>query len=481
MVLNKLLPKTRVTCINLKERKDKKIYIRRHAKKKNFDFVFYTAKKHQNPKRGCLESHCNVIEESKRSGYKHILVLEDDVYFVRNPQSMPKLPETWDMLYLGGNVKHILGSLNENWSRVVTWCTHAYYVNLQNEELVTKILEARTSSLEIDEYYIRYIHPNFACYMVKPMMAIQKAGYSDIEGANVNYDFMQRTLEGFSKPEHIVKDDQYTLKLPDIKFEELPSVSIVTPTFSRRKYFAMPIYCFMNFIYPKNKIEWVVVEEENEDSVGDMLGFDKRIKYYSIPLEEGKPLTIGAKRNACVERASNDIIIHMDDDDYYPPETLLARVKLLLKYKGTFGLVGCSMLGSYNLFEDSSKFLSDGQLTIGEASMAYWKSFWEEQKFNPEHTRGEYRGLIENRFNKILDMPYYFVVFAMNHKENMTLSKRKVLDDISDINNTGGAGGGDNQKPDISVYWSSDVREFIENYREYLLKESKKEKVEITL
>ena len=110
-----------------------------------------------------------------------------------------------------------------------------------------------------------------------------------------------------------------------------------------------------------------------------------------------------------------------------------------------------------------------------------WKSFWEEQKFNPEHTRGEYRGLIENRFNKILDMPYYFVVFAMNHKENMTLSKRKVLDDISDINNTGGAGGGDNQKPDISVYWSSDVKEFIENYREYLLKESQKEKVEDTL
>jgi len=470
MVFQRLFPKIKVTCINLKERKDKKIYMRRHAKKKKIDFTFYTAKKHTNPKRGCLESHCNVIEESKRAGYKYVLVLEDDAYFIRSPESMPKLPDQWDMLYLGGNVKHILGSYNDTWSRVVTWCTHAYILNLQNEELVTKILDSRTSALEIDEYYIRYIHPNFACYMVKPMMAIQKAGYSDIEEANVNYDFMQRTLEGFSKPEHIVKDEQYTLKLPDIHFEDLPAVSLVTPTYNRRKYFALPIYCFMNFIYPKEKIEWVVVEEDSENNVKDMLNFDRRIKYYEAPLVDYKPMTIGAKRNLCVEKATNDIIIHMDDDDYYPPETLLARVKLLLKYRGTFDLVGCSMLGSYNVFEETSRFLSDGQLTIGEASMAYWKSFWEEQKFDPEHTRGEYRGLIQNRFNKILDVPYYFIIFALNHKENMTLSKRKVLEDISDINNTGGAGGGSNQKPDITVYWSSDVKEFITYLKNSFLK-----------
>ena len=86
------------------------------------------------------------------------------------------------------------------------------------------------------------------------MIAIQKAGYSDIEGTEVNYDFMEQTLNGLRTPEHSVRDGNYVLKLPNYNEHDLPKVSIITPTYNRRKLFCMAIRNFENFIYPK--INW---------------------------------------------------------------------------------------------------------------------------------------------------------------------------------------------------------------------------------
>lgn len=464
MTLNNAFPKCKTVCINLKHRKEKKIFMERQARKKNFKFDLYKTKLHKNPKRGCLESHISVIQNAKNNGYQSVLILEDDCLFIKDPNNIPTLPHDWDMIYLGGNVKYVLDKYNDNWSRIVSYTTHCYCVNLTNTNLVNTILAAKDATDEIDAYYIKNIHTQFKCYMLNPMIAIQKEGYSDIENAKVNYNFMQQTLNGFAKPEHIIKDKQYIMKLPDIPDEQLPYVSIVTPTYKRRQFFSLPIFCFKNFIYPKNKIEWIIAEEihQNEDqssSVEDMVQFDNRIKYFKsiIPIND-KPLPIGAKRNLTVEHASHDIIIHMDDDDYYPPESILARVKLLVKYKEHIGMIGSSTIGAYNMIEQKSKMLSDGTLSIGEASMAYYKSFWEQQKFTNTHTKGEYRGIIDGRFNQILDVPYYFILHALNHNQNMTLSKRpgRTIDENTNTNTNG------ETIFDTTMYWNEDTKEFIE-------------------
>ena len=71
----------------------------------------------------------------------------------------------------------------------------------------------------------------------------------------------------------------------------------------------------------------------------------------------------------------------MDDDDYYPPESVLARVKLLLKYyKQGIRCVGCCQIGVYNIVENYS-YLMDCKFP-SEASLAYTKSFWNENPFS---------------------------------------------------------------------------------------------------
>ena len=124
--------------------------------------------------------------------------------------------------------------------------------------------------------------------MVTPMIAIQKEGYSDIEGQIVNYNFMEKTLEGLMSPEHEEVNGNYVLKLPKIPDEELPNISIITPTFNRRKLFSMAIRNFENFNYPPEKIEWVIVDDtpEDKDSLDDLLPIDERIKYIALKKRE---------------------------------------------------------------------------------------------------------------------------------------------------------------------------------------------------
>ena len=113
---------------------------------------------------------------------------------------------------------------------------------------------------------------------------------------------MQQTLKGLRVPESSVSEEgDYVLKLPEIPFNQLPYVSIITPTYNRKKLFAMAMYNVFGFYYPKEKIEWIIVEDitdnmTEEDTVQNILPKDPRIKH--ILLQSGsEPYTIAMKRN----------------------------------------------------------------------------------------------------------------------------------------------------------------------------------------
>jgi hypothetical protein len=398
------------------------------CRRKNIPLKFFVATKHENPKRGCLESHLTVMKEAIADGIKYLLIFEDDVKFKRKVLPLPEVPVDWDMLYLGGTVHRIVNRDNPNWTRVMCWTTHAYIVNLTNQKLVDKIMEADKYEGEIDRFYLEHVHKGFNCYMANPMMAIQKQGFSDIEGQIVNYDFMEKTLEGLLTPEHEEVNGNYVLKLPVIPYNDLPKVSIVTPTYNRKNMFYMALRNFENFNYPSNKLEWIIVDDtpDEMEQLDEILPVDDRIKYLKLQGSEYK-LTVSYKRNIGVEKASNDIIIHMDDDDYYPPESILARVKSLVKYKEKgIKCVGCSLIGTYDLVSGKSSMSSDGPISLSEASMAYYKSFWEEKHFDNTADKGEHKHFIAERLSQVLDLPYSFVLIGINHLDNYTGRLRKI-------------------------------------------------------
>jgi hypothetical protein len=473
MKLNKYLNNIACVVINLKTRDDKKTYIKNHLKTVNIEYTFFYANKHENPKKGCLESHITVIKNALEKKQKYLLILEDDCKFINLASSMCQPPSDWDMLYLGGTVHRIIDKKHKGFAKVQCWTTHAYIINLTNEKLVSQILDAIHYDGEIDRYYLEKIHPNFNAYMCDPMIAIQKEGFSDIEEKEVSYDFMQHTLNGLRLPESNVDNEgNYVLKLPLIKLNDLPNVSIITPTRNRRKIFSMALRNFENFIYPKHKLEWIIVDDsiENDtidETVRDLIPRDKRIKYIHMNRDD-EPMTISMKRNIAVSNSSNDYIIHMDDDDYYPPESILARVKILLKYKDEgIECVGSTLIGTYNIMLNQSSMSSDGPISLSEASMAYTKKFWEARPFDEFCIRGEHKYFTEQRLNKIIDLPYSFILIAVNHKTNFTEHLRSDNSGILKFSEKS------EKEGDIANFfdgWDLDTQLFIIDLKNYLSK-----------
>ena len=468
MNMSNLLKNCPTYVINLFERNDKKTYIEKSFKEKNIKFEFFRTNKHKNPRRGCLESHLSLIKKAINENYEKILIFEDDVKFVKSLKSLKEPPKDWNMIYLGGTVHRIMENNHNSYVRVQTWTTHAYFINLKNKDFVNKLLEMENYSEEVDRFYLEKIHPEFKCYMSNPMIAIQKEDYSDIEGQEVNYNFMQYTLNGLRLPEHEVDNDgNYVLKLDKLRNSELPKISIITPTYNRRKLFTMALNNFDNFNYPKNKIEWVIVDDSpnDHDSVEDLVSFMRNVKYIRFRSKD-EPMTVASKRNIGVSNASHNYIIHMDDDDYYPPESLIARIKILLKYENEgIECVGSTLIGTYNIINNTSSMSSDGPISLSEASMAYTKNFWEKRGFDDLCIRGEHKYFTENRFEQIMDIPYSFILIAINHRNNMTNELRGDDSLLKYAENNSKHG----QVANFFDTWDTDTQMFIIQLRKYIL------------
>ena len=99
----------------------------------------------------------------------------------------------------------------------------------------------------------------------------------------------------------------------------LPFVSVVTPTRNRRGFVPMLLRLFRAQTWPADRLE-LVLADDGDDPVGDLVADDPRVQY----VRSRRRLTIGAKRNLCASVARGEILVHMDDDDWYPADRVSA-------------------------------------------------------------------------------------------------------------------------------------------------------------
>ena len=71
----------------------------------------------------------------------------------------------------------------------------------------------------------------------------------------------------------------------------LPFVSICTPTFNRRPFFPIIKKCFENQTYPKDRMEWIIIDD-GTDTIEDLVIKIPYIKYYKY----NEKMFLGKKR-----------------------------------------------------------------------------------------------------------------------------------------------------------------------------------------
>jgi hypothetical protein len=216
-----------------------------------------------------------------------------------------------------------------------------------------------------------------------------------------------------------------TVKLPPgIPLDECPAISVLTLTYNRRNFIELAFLNLMVTDYPKNKIQWVIVDDSDDPTktvLDKIKKFEERqigIEITYVPLT--KKRSIGYKRNRAVKAATNTICLNMDDDDVYPETSFRRRVGWLLKHPEA-KVVGCTMIAMYDLQQGISAVntppwtLSQNQ-RVSEASFCFYRSYALDHPF-PDIQMSEGEGFIPSD-QRFLEIPPQQILVALNHGTN---------------------------------------------------------------
>lgn len=113
---------------------------------------------------------------------------------------------------------------------------------------------------------------------------------------------------------------------------DLPLVSLCTPTRDRLRFLPLLSRCIEQQTYPRSRMEWVVVDDGIE-SAEELCGRFPSMCYLRLDPAAG-PAPLGRKRNLTHALATGDILVDLDDDDYYPPSRVAHAVETLLANPG---------------------------------------------------------------------------------------------------------------------------------------------------
>lgn len=202
---------------------------------------------------------------------------------------------------------------------------------------------------------------------------------------------------------------------------DYPMVSVCTPTFNRRPFIPFIIKCFQHQNYPMDKIEWIILDD-GTDPIGDLVSNIPQVKYFYYK----EKMLLGKKRNLIHSKCKGDIIVYMDDDDYYPPDRISHAVQKLIE-NPTFLIAGSSEMHVY--FESKQMVYQCGPYKdyhSTAATFAFRKELLLQTKFDDSVALAEERQFLKNYTIPLIQLDTLKSILVFSHKHN-SLNKEKLL------------------------------------------------------
>jgi glycosyltransferase involved in cell wall biosynthesis len=211
----------------------------------------------------------------------------------------------------------------------------------------------------------------------------------------------------------------------DIK---LPFVSVCTPTFNRRPFVEMMIKCFDSQDYPKNKMEWIIIDD-GSDPIEDMVKSHPNVKYFKYD----EKITLGKKRNIMHKKSCGDIIVYMDDDDYYPPDRVSHAVERLTGSPTALCAGSSEMYIYFKDNEDNCKMVQFGPYGPNHATagtFAFKRKLLKETQYNEDACLAEECEFLKNYTIPFVQLDPLKAILVFSHSHN-TFDKRVLLKNIT--------------------------------------------------
>ena len=208
------------------------------------------------------------------------------------------------------------------------------------------------------------------------------------------------------------------------KVKKYPFVSICTPTFNRRPFVPMMIKCFEHQTYPKDRLEWIIIDD-GTDKIEELVTHIPQVKYYKFD----EKLTLGKKRNISNEKAIGDIIVYMDDDDYYPPERVSHAVERLKKNPNALCAGSSAMLIYFKHINKMYQFGPYGPNHSTAATFAFKRELLKKTKFNEEAAVAEEKFFLKDYTIPFVQLDSNKSILVFSHIHN-SFDKKELLKNI---------------------------------------------------
>lgn len=205
------------------------------------------------------------------------------------------------------------------------------------------------------------------------------------------------------------------------------TVSICTPTCNRREFIPELIKCVQNQDYPRHLVQWVILDD-GKDKIEDIIKKTKEtfedLDILYVKMEEKVPL--GEKRNLIHNYASGDILVYMDDDDYYPPSRVSHAVERLEQYPDIL-CAGCSKV--YVYFTDRNETYKFGPYHSYHATantFAFKRELLKETRYDDDASVSEEGQFLQNYTIPMIQLDTLKTILIISHDHN-TYDKRQLI------------------------------------------------------
>jgi len=213
--------------------------------------------------------------------------------------------------------------------------------------------------------------------------------------------------------------------------EATPFVSIVTPTYNRRRFIPSLIKMVKLQTYPRDRMEWIVFDDGQEEVRDLFENARAELPRLNFIWSEDK-MTLGEKRNILNKEAKGDIIVAMDDDDFYFPQRVEEAVKALNANPG-FRLAGSSEV--YMYFTDTKEIWKAGPYFKGHATngtMAWTRAYADTHTYDEAVAFAEEKSFLEGYKNPLVQLNSRTIMLVMSHSDN-TFDKTELRTDTNPL------------------------------------------------
>ena len=209
----------------------------------------------------------------------------------------------------------------------------------------------------------------------------------------------------------------------DKEKSDLPFVSVCTPTFNRRPFIPYIIKCFDNQVYPKDKMEWIIIDD-GTDLIEDLVKNHPNIKYFKYTTK----MTLGKKRNLMHEKSKGEILVYMDDDDYYPPTRVSHAVERLLNNKKALCAGSSEIYIYYKHIHKMYQFGPYKETHATAGTFAFKRELLKDSKYDDSKSLAEEKDFLKDYTVPFVQLDPKHTILVFSHIHN-TFDKRKLLED----------------------------------------------------